>query len=86
MGLKVLINLCKYHPNVAYDIELSEIDAVQGICVRCCGADIVARIVCELRSVEDLMIPIAINAGLNSEYVKQWQNKHDLILNNLTLF
>ncbi len=74
-GSRALINLCKSHPKLAHDKWSSEINAVQGMCVDCCGADIVARIECELNGIEDRMISEAVNAGLSDEYIMQWQNK-----------
>jgi len=73
-GARVMINLCKYHPNLESHIEPSTLDAVQGFCVACCGADIVARIECELRNIEDLMVVKAFNT-LGEEYAGQWQSR-----------
>ena len=73
-GAKVLINLCKFHPNVAHDINPQTLDAVQGFCVTCCGADIVARIECELRKVEDLIV-IEAFTKVGEQYALQMQNR-----------
>ena len=73
-GAKVLINLCRYHPNVAHDVGPQSLDVVQGMCVSCCGADIVARIECELRSVEDMIVMKAFNT-FGAEYAMQWQKR-----------
>ncbi len=59
-GAKDLIDLCKSHPKLA-DLTPATIDSREGFCVACCGSDIVARIKCELRSVEDLLILKAMN-------------------------
>ena len=59
-GAKELIDLCKSHPKLA-DITPATIDSHEGYCVACCGSDIVGRIKCELRSVEDLLILKAMN-------------------------
>jgi hypothetical protein len=59
-GAKDLIDLCKSHPKLA-DMTPATIDSREGFCVACCGSDIVARIKCELRSVEDLLILKAMN-------------------------
>lgn len=72
-GAKDLINLCKSHPRLA-DLTPSDIDSRSGFCVACCGADIVARIKCELRNVEDLLILKAINE-VGSEYALRLQEK-----------
>ena len=72
-GARVLISLYKYHPNLSKDIGSSEIDTVQGLCITCCGADIIARIECELHHVEDLLIAKAVNA-LGEDYAMHWQS------------
>ena len=78
-GAKDLIDLCKSHPKLA-DIPTSVIDAHEGYCVACCGSDIVGRIKCELRSVEDLLILKAVNElgskeamRLQQKTMKAWQ-------------
>lgn len=78
-GAKDLINLCKSHPKLA-DMTPATIDLHEGFCVACCGADIVARIKCELRSVEDLLILKAMNElgskdalSLQEKTMKAWQ-------------
>ena len=73
-GAKVLINLCKYHPDLSEAIGPQTLDSVQGLCVTCCGADIVARIECELHNIEDIMLVKAVNT-LGTEWVLQWQKK-----------
>jgi hypothetical protein len=72
-GAKDLIDLCKSHPKLA-DITPATIDSHEGYCVACCGSDIVARIKCELRSVEDLLILKAINE-LGSKDAMKLQQK-----------
>ncbi len=59
-GAKDLIDLCKSHPKLA-DLTPATVDSHEGYCVACCGSDIVGRIKCELRSVEDLLILRAMN-------------------------
>jgi len=59
-GAKDLIDLCKSHPKLA-EITPATVDSHEGYCVACCGSDIVGRIKCELRSVEDLLILKAMN-------------------------
>ncbi|MGA2626074.1 MAG: hypothetical protein ABSF63_03305 [Candidatus Bathyarchaeia archaeon] len=59
-GAKDLISLCKSHPKLA-DLTPATVDSHEGYCVACCGSDIVGRIKCELRSVEDLLILKAMN-------------------------
>ena len=54
-GTKSLITLCKAHPKLE-DLVPGDIDAHEGFCVACCGADVVARIKCELRNVGDLLM------------------------------
>ena len=72
-GAKDLISLCKAHQNVT-EIPPAEIDSYQGYCVSCCGSDIVGRIKCELRNVEDLLILKAMNE-VGSEFALQLQHK-----------
>jgi hypothetical protein len=72
-GAKDLIDLCKSHPKVA-DLTPATIDSHEGYCVACCGSDIVGRIKCELRSVEDLLILKAMNE-LGSEAALKLQEK-----------
>ena len=78
-GAKDLIDLCKSHPKIA-DITPATIDSHEGYCVACCGSDIVGRIKCELRSVEDLLILKAMNElgsddalKLQQKTMKAWQ-------------
>jgi hypothetical protein len=72
-GAKALISLCESHPKIA-DLTRQEIDTHEGFCVSCCGSDIVARIKCELRNVEDLLILKAMNE-LGSEFALRLQEK-----------
>jgi hypothetical protein len=78
-GAKDLIDLCKSHPKLA-DMTPATIDSREGFCVACCGSDIVGRIKCELRSVEDLLILKAMNElgskdalKLQEKTMKAWQ-------------
>ena len=78
-GAKDLIGLCKSHPKLA-DLTPATIDSKEGFCVACCGSDIVARIKCELRSVEDLLILKAMNElgskdalRLQEKTMRAWQ-------------
>ncbi len=70
---KALISLCESHPKLA-DLTVKEIDSHVGFCVACCGSDIVARIKCELRNVEDLLILRAMNE-VGSDYALRLQEK-----------
>jgi hypothetical protein len=72
-GAKDLISLCKSHPKLA-DLTPGDVDSHVGFCVACCGSDIVARIKCELRNVEDLLILKAINE-MGSDYALKLQQK-----------
>ena len=76
---KDLIDLCKSHPKLA-DLTPATINSHEGYCVACCGSDIVGRIKCELRSVEDLLILKAMNElgstdglKLQQKTMKAWQ-------------
>ena len=78
-GAKDLIDLCKSHPKLA-ELTPATIDSHEGYCVACCGSDIVGRIKCELRSVEDLLILKAMNElgskdalKLQEKTMKAWQ-------------
>jgi len=78
-GAKELIDLCKSHPTIS-EVSPTTIDSHEGYCVACCGSDIVARIKCELRSVEDLLILKAVNElgskdalKLQEKIMKAWQ-------------
>jgi hypothetical protein len=57
-GTRGLIALCKSHPKLE-DLVPGDIDAHEGFCVACCGADVVARIRCELQNIEDLLMMMA---------------------------
>jgi len=78
-GAKELIDLCKSHPKIS-EVTPATIDSHEGYCVACCGSDIVARIKCELRSVEDLLVLKAVNElgsndalKLQQKIMKAWQ-------------
>jgi len=72
-GAKDLINLCKSHPKLDH-LTAGEVDAYVGFCVACCGADVVARIKCELRNVEDMLVLKAMKE-LGSNYALRLQEK-----------
>lgn len=72
-GVRALINLCKSHPKLD-QLTPGELDTYEGFCVTCCGADVVARIKCELRNVDDMIILKAMNE-LGSDYATRLQQK-----------
>lgn len=72
-GAKVLINLCKSYPKLE-DLMPTDIDTHEGYCVGCCGADIVTRVKCELRNIEDLLVITATN-DLGGKYALELQEK-----------
>jgi len=72
-GVNGLISLCKSHPKLD-NLTPGELDAYEGFCVTCCGADVVARIKCELRALEDMIILKAMNE-LGTEYAMRLQQK-----------
>lgn len=72
-GAKDLIGLCKSHPKLA-DLAPATLNSTEGYCVACCGSDIVARIKCELRSVEDRLILKAMDE-LGSNQALKLQEK-----------
>lgn len=81
-GAKILINLCKHHSRFAFEITPSMLDSVQGFCVGCCGADIVARVACELKTAQDLITTRAASI-LDKERLEDWQKKLDNIWRQL---
>ena len=72
-GAKNLITLCKGHPKLE-DLNPRDVDEHEGFCVACCGADITARIKCELRNIEDLLVLKATNE-LGTDYAVKIQEK-----------
>ncbi len=72
-GTKSLITLCRQHPKLE-SLVPGDIDAHEGFCVACCGADLVARIKCELRNVEDLLV-IKATHELGNNYAVKLQQK-----------
>jgi hypothetical protein len=72
-GAKDLIRLCETHPKLS-ELTPNEISSHEGFCVACCGVDIVSRIKCELRNVEDLLVLKAMNE-LGSDYALKIQEK-----------
>jgi hypothetical protein len=72
-GAKSLITLCKGHAKLE-DLVPGDIDAHEGFCVACCGADVVARIKCELRNIEDLLV-IKATQELGNDYAVRLQQK-----------
>jgi len=78
-GAKALIALCKSYPKLE-DLVPADIDMHEGSCVGCCGADIVTRITCELRNIEDLLIIKAMDElgskhalGLQEKTKRAWE-------------
>jgi len=72
-GAKALISLCEAHPRLD-ELSPGDIDAHEGFCVGCCKADVVTRITCELRNIEDLLVIKAIDV-LGSEYALRFQER-----------
>ena len=70
-GARSLVNLCRSHPNLSR-LAPGDIDAHEGYCVACCGGDIVARIRCELKNVEDLLV-IKATSELGGDYATDIQ-------------
>lgn len=83
---KTLLTLCKTHPRLS-ELMAEEIDSYLGFCTGCCGQDVVTRVKCELRNVEDRLIIQAMNE-LGKEYalrlqqktVKAWEPLHERIV------
>jgi hypothetical protein len=83
---KTLITLCKTHPRLS-ELMPQEIDSYLGFCVGCCGQDVVTRVKCELRNVEDRLIIQAMNEvgneyalKLQQKTVKAWEPFHERIV------
>lgn len=72
-GTNVLTALCKEYPRLK-DLVPADIDTYEGFCVACCDTDIVARIKCELRNIEDLLI-IWATKELGSGFAMELQEK-----------
>jgi hypothetical protein len=72
-GTRSLITLCRQHPKLE-NLVPGDIDAHEGFCVACCGADVVARIKCELRNIEDLLV-IKATHELGNNYAVKLQQK-----------
>jgi hypothetical protein len=72
-SVKSLIGMCETHPKLS-ELAPSDIDSYLGFCVACCGQDVVTRIKCELRNVEDHLIIQAMNE-LGSEQALRMQQK-----------
>jgi rubrerythrin len=83
---KSLLALCQTHQRLS-DISPRQIDTYLGFCVGCCGQDVVTRIKCELRNVEDHLIIQAMNElgtepalKLQQKTVKAWEPLKERIL------
>jgi len=86
---KSLLALCQSHPKLS-DIVPREIDTYLGFCVGCCGQDVVTRIKCELRNVEDRLIIQAMNElgtepalRLQQKTVKAWEPLRERIITGI---
>jgi hypothetical protein len=86
---KTLITLCKTHPRLS-ELMPQEIDSYLGFCVGCCGQDVVTRVKCELRNIEDRLIIQAMNElgnenalKLQQKTVKAWEPFHERIVSNI---
>ena len=89
---KMLITQCQTHPDLN-ELTSREIDSYLGFCVGCCGQNVVSRIKCELRNVEDRLIIQAINEvgneyalRLQQKTVKAWEPFHERIVPNIENF
>jgi rubrerythrin len=86
---KALLALCQSHPKIS-DIAPREIDSYLGFCVGCCGQDVITRVKCELRNVEDRLIIQAMNElgtepalRLQQKTVKAWEPLRERIITNI---
>lgn len=83
---KSLIDLCRTHSRLA-EVSSREIDQYLGFCVGCCGQDVVTRVRCELKNVEDRLIIQAMNQRgkdfalrLQQRTVKAWEPLQERII------
>jgi bacterioferritin (cytochrome b1) len=83
---KSLLALCQMHQRLS-DLSPREIDTYLGFCVGCCGQNVVTRIKCELRNVEDHLIIQAMNElgtepalRLQQKTVKAWEPLRERII------
>jgi bacterioferritin (cytochrome b1) len=86
---KSLINLCQSHTRLS-DLSPRVIDTYLGFCIGCCGQDVVTRIKCELRNVEDRLIIQAMNEvgkdlalRLQQRTVKAWEPLKERIIHGI---
>jgi len=86
---RTLITLCKTHQKLS-EILPQEIDAYLGFCVGCCGQDVVTRVKCELRNIEDRLIIQAMNElgndhalRLQQKTIKAWEPLHERIISTI---
>lgn len=86
---KSLLALCQTHPRLS-DLAPREIDTYLGFCVGCCGQDVVTRVKCELRNVEDRLIIQAMNElgteralRLQQKTVKAWEPLRERIITSI---
>ncbi len=84
-----LLTLCQEHQNFPA-LAPSEIDSYLGFCVGCCGQDIVTRVKCEMRNVEDhLIIQVMNELGtepalrLQQKTVKAWEPLRERIITRI---
>lgn len=86
---KSLLALCLSHQKLS-EIGPREIDTYLGFCVGCCGQDVITRVKCELRNVEDRLIIQAMNElgtepalRLQQKTVKAWEPLRERIITNI---
>jgi len=86
---KILIGQCQTHPDPGA-LTPREIDSYLGFCIGCCGQDVVSRIKCELRNIEDHLIIQAMNEvdkdyalRLQQKTVKAWEPLHERIVSSI---
>lgn len=87
---KSLLALCQAHQKLS-ELSPREIDTYLGFCVGCCGQDVVTRIKCELRNVEDHLIIQAMNElgtepalRLQQRTVKAWEPLRERIITDIS--
>jgi bacterioferritin (cytochrome b1) len=86
---KSLLTLCQENKNMSA-LAPKEVDAYLGFCIGCCGHDVVTRVKCELRNVEDRLIVQAMNdlgtepaLKLQQKTVKAWEPLRERIITNI---
>jgi bacterioferritin (cytochrome b1) len=84
-----LLDMCRNRPRLS-ELTSQEIDDYLGFCVGCCGQDVMTRIKCELRTVEDRLIVQAVNdlgtetaTALQQKTMRAWEDLRERIITGI---